>query len=98
MKTVEITEASLADYGREAGEKTWVLTRGGKPVAAVVPIPPGVDPETFALSHNADFIEIVNRSWKGYSEKGGISLEEVRRKYGVKRRAPRRPARRSRHK
>lgn len=96
MKTVDITEASLADYGREAGEKTWVLTRDGKPVAAVVPIPPGMDPETFALSHNADFIEIINFSWKGYEEEGGISLEEVRRKYGVKRRTPRTAARRSR--
>lgn len=96
MKTVEITEASLADYGREAREQTWVLTRGGKPVAAVVPIPPGMDPETFALSHNADFIEIINRSWKGYEEKGGTPLEEVRRKYGIRRRTPRRPARRPR--
>lgn len=96
MKMVDITEASLADYGREAGEKTWVLTRDGKPVAAVMPIPPGMDPETFALSHNADFIEIINRSWKGYEEKGGISPEEVRRKYGVKRRSRRKATRRSR--
>jgi antitoxin (DNA-binding transcriptional repressor) of toxin-antitoxin stability system len=94
MKTLDINEASLAEYGRK--QETWVLTRNGKPVAAVVPIRPGMDPETFALSHNADFIEIINRSWKGYQEKGGMPLEEVRRKYAVKRRPSRRPARRSR--
>lgn len=94
MKTLEISEASLAEYQRNP--ETWVLTRRGKPVAAVVPIRPGMDPETFALSHNADFIEIINRSWKSYEEKGGIPLDEVRRKYGLKRGASRRPARRSR--
>jgi antitoxin (DNA-binding transcriptional repressor) of toxin-antitoxin stability system len=91
MKTLEITEASLADYDPKA--ETWVLTRRGKPVAAVVPIRPGMDAETFAVSHNADFIEIVNRSWKGYQEKGGTSLEEVRRKYGIRRQPVRRRAR-----
>jgi len=94
MKTLEITEASLADYDPKA--ETWVLTRRGRPVAAVVPIRPGMDAETFALSHNADFIEIINRSWKSYEEGGGISLEEVRRKHGIKRRATRRLKRRTR--
>ncbi len=93
MKTLEITEVSLADYGPK--EETWVLTRRGKPVAAVVPIRPGMDAETFALSHNADFIEILNRSWKGYQEKGGTSLQEVRRKYGIRRQTVRRRVRRA---
>ncbi len=34
MKTVEITEASLAEYGRKTAKETWVLTsweaRGGR--------------------------------------------------------------------
>ena len=36
MKTVEITEASLAEYGRKTAKETWVLTRRGKPVARAV--------------------------------------------------------------
>jgi hypothetical protein len=51
---------------------------------------PGMDADTFALSHNADFIAVVNRSWKGYLESGGTSLEEVRRKHGIKRQPSRR--------
>ena len=35
MKAVEITDATLADYGRRPRKDTWVLTRRGKPVAAV---------------------------------------------------------------
>ena len=81
MKTVEITAVSPSDYGRR---NTWVLTRRGKPVAAVVPIRSGVDLEIFGLSHNPDFIEIINRSWKGYKAIGGISLEEMRRQHGLR--------------
>ena len=46
MKAVEITEATLVEYGRRSRRDTWVLTRHGRPVAAVVPIHPGVDLET----------------------------------------------------
>lgn len=94
MKTVEITEASLADYGRKASEETWVLTRRGRPVAAVVPIHRALDFESFSLSHNPKFIEIINRSWAGYKAKGGASLEEIRRKHRI---APK-PSRRTRRK
>ena len=79
MKTLEITEASLSEYDPEI--ETWVLTRNGKPVAAVVPIRSGMDAETFAMSHNPTFIEIFNRSWKSIKEKGGTPLEEVRKRH-----------------
>lgn len=87
MKTLEIDEASLSDYDPTA--ETWVLTRGGKPVAAVVPIRPGMDAETFALSHNPDFIDTINKSWTSYKEKGGIPIDEIRRKHGIVRKSDR---------
>ena len=65
MKTVEITEASLAEYGRKTAKETWVLTRRGKPVAAVVPIRRGLDFETFSLSHSPDFIDL-NQPFVGW--------------------------------
>ncbi len=87
MKTVEIAKVSRRDYGRR---DTWVLTRRGKPVAAVVPIRPGVDLEGFGLSHNPEFIEIINRSRKTYRTTGGISLEEMRRRHSIQPAAKRR--------
>jgi antitoxin (DNA-binding transcriptional repressor) of toxin-antitoxin stability system len=81
VKTVEIAQVTPSDYGRR---HTWVLTRRGKPVAAVVPIRPGVDLESFGLSHNPEFIEIINRSWRSYKATGGISLEEMRRRHGIR--------------
>ena len=96
MKTVEITEASLAEYGRKATEETWVLTRRGKPVAAVVPIRQSLDFESFSLSHNPQFIALINRSWAGYKATGVISLEQIRRKHGIKAKTPPRARRRNR--
>ncbi len=90
MKAVEITEATLTEYGRRVRKDTWVLTRRGKPVAAVVPIRSGVDLESFGLSHNPRFIEILNRSWASYLAEGGISLEEMRRRRSPARRGTRR--------
>jgi len=90
MKAVEITEATLADYGRRPRNDMWVLTRRGRPVAALVPIHSGVDLESFGLSHNPRFIEIVNRSWASYKKSGGVSLEEMRRRHRPERSASRR--------
>lgn len=98
MRTVEIGEAkgSLSDYAREAQREALVVTRRGKPVAAVVPIR-GMDMETLSLSTNPDFIALIERSRARHKAGGGISLEEVRRKYGLgtkpRRRATRKLAR-----
>lgn len=97
MKTVEISEASLAKYGRK---ETWVHTRCGKPVAAVAPLSVDMDAETFGLSHNPAFIEGFNRAWLHYQQHGGTSLEDVEGKFWIKpktkSRVVRKPARRSR--
>jgi antitoxin (DNA-binding transcriptional repressor) of toxin-antitoxin stability system len=67
--------------GANTRAETWILTRRGKPVAAVVPIARGVDLESYGSSHNPEFIEIINRSWAGYKKTGGVSLEELREKH-----------------
>lgn len=93
MRTVEIDEASLAEYGRKQRRETWVLTRSGRPLAAVVPVRDGMDAETFALSHSPAFIEIINRSWASYQRKGGCSSEEARRRLGLGKPVRKRPRR-----
>lgn len=56
MKTVEISTASrsLAEYANELGDDFVVLTSNSKPVAAIVSLK-NVDPESLALSTNAEF-------------------------------------------
>jgi antitoxin (DNA-binding transcriptional repressor) of toxin-antitoxin stability system len=90
MKAVEITDSTLADYGRRPRKDLWVLTRRGKPVAAVVPISSLADLETIGLSHDPRFIEIINRSWASYKKDGGVSLAQMRRRHGLERKGSRR--------
>ena len=90
MRTVEISQAadSLPEYGRRKRGETWVLTRRGRPVAAVVPLD---DEDYFSmrLANDPRFIEIIERSRASYEATGGVSLGEMRRRYG----APAKPRR-----
>lgn len=90
MKTVEMAEATapLAEYARRARKHTVVVTRRGRPLAAVVALDRD-DWEDFVVSQDPSFIEIIRRSEARYKAEGGISIEDVRRKYGL----PPKPAR-----
>jgi prevent-host-death family protein len=94
MKSVEIGEAkgALADYARDAQRETLVVTRRGRPVAAVVPIR-GVDMESLALSTNPDFIGLIERARARYEATGGVSIEEMRRRWGAERKPRKKHAR-----
>lgn len=94
MKTVDMAEATapLSEYARRARKGTVVVTRRGKPLAAVVPL--GTDDwEDFVVSQDPGFIDVIKRSEARYRTEGGISLDEMRRKHGLK---PTRSPRRSR--
>jgi prevent-host-death family protein len=85
LRTVDIAEAkgSLSEYVREAEAGPLVLTRRGRPVAAVVSIH-GVDMESLSLSTNPEFIALVERSRASYKATGGVSLEDIRKKRVIK--------------
>lgn len=97
MRTVEISEAadSLPEYGRRKRGETWVLMRRGRPVAAVVPLD---DEDYFSmrLANDPRFIALIERSRASYKATGGISLDEMRRKYGVSKPRRRSPSRKRR--
>ncbi|MBN2371786.1 MAG: hypothetical protein JXO72_14995 [Vicinamibacteria bacterium] len=82
MKAVELFQAtsSFSEYASKARRETLVLTERGKAVAAVVPL----DDENYfsmRLVNNPEFIEIIERGRVQYKARGGISIEEMRRKY-----------------
>jgi len=95
MKTIELAEAtsSLADYARDVGQGSLVVTRNGKPVAALVAVG-DADLETVSLSTNPKFIAIIEDSRRRLREEGGISSDELRRRLGIKRKAKRSSTRR----
>jgi len=83
VRKVETTKAtqSLVEHAKK---DTVVLTRRGKPVAALVPVDSG-QWEDWVVSTNPDFIDIIKRSDARYKAEGGISMDEIRRKYRLER-------------
>ena len=84
MKTIDINKATgrLRDYAENARDGVVVVTRRGKPVAAVI----GVDQfdyESLSLSTNPTFLDIIARSRARLEREGGVPDAEVRRRLGL---------------
>jgi prevent-host-death family protein len=84
MKTIDVNEATgtLAQYTRGLRREPVILTRRGKPVAALVSVK-GDDWESVSLATNPDFIRIIEESRARQEAEGGIPIEEVRRRLGL---------------
>jgi prevent-host-death family protein len=84
MRKLKINEANapLADYLPQLGKGPLVVTVRGKPVAALVPIE-GVDWESLCVGTNPDFLDLIERSRREYEAEGGISTDEIRRRFGL---------------
>ena len=84
MRTLEVTDStsSLAQCIRGVKKKPVILTRKGKPVAAIVSIE-DADWETIRLSLNPKFIALIEQSRAQLRTEGGISSAEVRRRLGL---------------
>ncbi len=85
MKTLEMVEATapLAEYVRDVRKEPVILTIGGRPVAALVPIE-NADLETVTLSTHPQFFALIERSRARQKAEGGISSTEMRRRLGLK--------------
>lgn len=81
MKRLTMTQAtaSLADYTREL-QGPLIVTVRGKPVAALVPLE-GVDLEALYVGTSPKFLDIIEQSRRSLEANGGISSEEMRRRF-----------------
>ena len=84
MKTIELVQATapLAEYAKEVNKELIIITVGGKPVAALVPIE-NADLETVTLSTHPQFLALIERSRARQKAEGGISSAEMRRRLGL---------------
>ena len=82
MKVIEKADAtaSLAEYAAEIGTGPVIVTSQGRPVAALVPIE-NTDLETVSLSTDPQFIDLIERSRASVRAEGGISSEDMRRRF-----------------
>jgi prevent-host-death family protein len=81
MKTVEFTKATLplSDYTKKVKKEPFIITKEGRPVAALVSII-NADIETVSLSSNPKFIALIERSRLKQKAEGGLSTEEMRQR------------------
>lgn len=86
---------SLARLLRLAKSHAVVLTRKGRPLAALLDIT-GEDMETLSLRTNAEFRSYLQQCRDRHKREGGTRLEDVRAHYGLSPRAARGGSRRSR--
>ncbi len=87
MKTVELADAtaSLSDYARKARKETLIVTRRGKPVAALMPVDAHTDLESLVVTTHPTFQAIMGRSEARYKAEGGFSTERVRARLAARR-------------
>ena len=84
MRKLDVSKATapLGEYAKQVAREGVVLTRRGKPVAALFSVE-SADWETISLSTNPKFIAIIEESRARHKAEGGISLAEARRQLGV---------------
>ncbi len=85
MKTLEMTKATAprAEYAEKVNKEPVILTKHGKPFAALVSLE-DVDTEIVKLSSNPKFMALIERSRAQRKIKGGISSAEMRKRLGLK--------------
>jgi len=75
-------KGTLAEYARGLKRRPVILTRRGKPVAALVSVE-HEDWESISLATNPQFMAIIERSRARQAAEGGIPIAEVRRRLGL---------------
>jgi antitoxin (DNA-binding transcriptional repressor) of toxin-antitoxin stability system len=84
MRVVEKEKATetLAAYTEEIGDGPVIVTDQGKPVAMLVSLE-NADLETVSLSTNPQFLYLIERSRARTRTEGGITSEEMRRRFNL---------------
>ena len=82
MKVIESTDATatLAQYAAELASGPVIVTDHGQPIAALVSIE-NADMETVSLSTNPQFLDLIERSRVRARTEGGLSSEDMRRRF-----------------
>jgi hypothetical protein len=81
---LEQSKVTLPELAELARSGTVILTRNGKPLAAVTDLS-DADWESVSLANNPRFRKIIEESRRSYREEGGIDPEEVRKELKLKR-------------
>ena len=81
LKSIDMHDATatLAEHARWLGNEPLVVTKCGKPIAALAPVD-NADLEALSLSTNPDFLVLIERSRRRHRDESGLSSDEIRRR------------------
>ncbi len=82
MKIAPLYEVKnkLSEFVKETESGPIVITKNGKPCAALVHLAEDEDMESFMLSHSPRFLELLDQAAKNTKETGGVSLSALQKK------------------
>ena len=85
MRTVDINKAtgSLAEYVKAVRKHPVVVTKKGRPLAALMPLK-NTDQETATLSTHSGFLALIERARIRHEREGGLTSEELRKQLTLK--------------
>ena len=72
---------SLSELVKETESGPIVITRNGRPCAALVHLAEDEDMESFLLSHSPRFLKLLDRAAESVRRGGGIPLSELAAKF-----------------
>jgi hypothetical protein len=80
---VEQTSLSLPEVAELAKAGPVILTRKGKPLAAIKDLS-GSDWESVSLANHPRFLALIEESRQSYRVEGGIAIDDLRKELGLK--------------
>ena len=88
MKIAPLYEVKnkLSELVKETESGPIVITKNGKPCAALVHLAEDEDMETFMLSHSPRFLELVDKAAEKTRQRGGTPLSELTKDLATRRR------------
>jgi prevent-host-death family protein len=89
IESVRVVRDRLSEMIKTLPDGPVIITKNGRPCAALVSLGENTDLEAFLITHNPRLVSLMER---GISDPGGIPLEEVERE--VRRRARKQKPRR----
>lgn len=78
MKTVPAADvgADLDEYLDRVADDPIIITRDGRPVAALVPVDESDDLERLSLAHNRRFRRLLEEAYERIQRDGGLNEEQ----------------------
>ncbi len=87
IESVRVVRDRLSEMIMTLPRGPVIITKNGRPCAALVAIDEGMDLEAFLVAHNLRLVALIER---GLSERSGRSLEQVEREIAKRERKLRR--------